>query len=116
MKKSSNCNNTWKNILMQRSKNASTLWIWIAALIRCGKPCGDWVTVLKKSLRATEQDREDVVQQRLDWCQCQESVDPQRLVFVDETGLKTDMHRLRGWAQQGQRLVEAVVVARFGAP
>jgi transposase len=27
---------------------------------------------------------------------------------VDETGLKTDMSRLRGWAERGARLVEAV--------
>jgi transposase len=27
---------------------------------------------------------------------------------VDETGLKTDMSRLRGWAQRGLRLMEAV--------
>jgi transposase len=28
-------------------------------------------------------------------------------VFVDETGLKTDLTRLRGWAEGGERLVEA---------
>ena len=33
-------------------------------------------------------------------------VDPERLVFVDETGLKTDITRLRGWAERGARLVE----------
>ena len=35
-------------------------------------------------------------------------VDPEQLVFVDETGLKTDITRLRGWAEGGHRLVEAV--------
>ena len=29
-------------------------------------------------------------------------------MFLDETGLKTDLTRLRGWAFGGQRLVEAV--------
>jgi transposase len=29
-------------------------------------------------------------------------------VFIDETGLQTDMTRVRGWAQAGERLVEAV--------
>ena len=45
---------------------------------------------------------------RRDWRDSQESVDPQRLVFLDETGLKTDLTRLRGWAPVGERLVEAV--------
>lgn len=63
----------------------------------------------KKSSRAAEQDRPDVAQRRADWNACQETVDPERLVFVDETGLKTDMARLRGWAPGGRRLVEAAL-------
>ncbi len=35
-------------------------------------------------------------------------MDPERLVFVDETGVKTDLSRLRGWAESGERLVEAI--------
>lgn len=62
----------------------------------------------KKSSRAAEQDRKDVALARADWRASQAKVDPRRLVFVDETGLKTDMSRLRGWAQRGARLVEAV--------
>lgn len=62
----------------------------------------------KKSSRASEQDRPDVAQQRRDWRACQEQVDPERLVFLDETGLKTDLTRLRGWAHGGERLVEAI--------
>jgi hypothetical protein len=30
------------------------------------------------------------------------------LVFLDETGVKTDLSRLRGWAERGERLVEAI--------
>lgn len=62
----------------------------------------------KKSSRAIEQDRSDVKRKRRDWRDSQESIDPQKLVFLDETGLKTDLTRLRGWALGGQRLVEAV--------
>lgn len=62
----------------------------------------------KKSARAIEQDREDVVLKRADWRSSQETVAPERLVFLDETSLKTDLTRLRGWAEGGQRLVEAV--------
>jgi len=45
---------------------------------------------------------------RKDWHATQETVDAERLVFLDETGLKTDLTRLRGWAEGGNRLVEAV--------
>jgi transposase len=65
------------------------------------------VAIQKKSSRAAEQDRPDIAQQRLAWQSSQPSVDPERLVFVDETGLKTDISRLRGWAAGGARLVEA---------
>jgi transposase len=62
----------------------------------------------KKSSRAAEQDRADVALKRKDWRASQEGVDPQRLVFLDETSLKTDLTRLRGWAEGGERLIEAV--------
>ena len=39
----------------------------------------------KKSTRAAEQDRADVVVKRKDWHATQESVDAERLVFLDET-------------------------------
>lgn len=45
---------------------------------------------------------------RRNWHDAQETVDPERLVFVDETGLKTNLTRLRGWAPGGQRLIEAL--------
>ncbi len=45
---------------------------------------------------------------RSDWHAAQPQVDPERLVFLDETGLKTDLTRLRGWAHGGERLVEAI--------
>jgi transposase len=66
------------------------------------------VALQKKSVHAAEQDRADVVVKRKDWRACQEEVDPERFVFLDETCLKTDLTRLRGWAEGGARLVEAV--------
>lgn len=62
----------------------------------------------KKSSRAAEQDRPDVAVKRADWRSSQEEVDPQRLIFLDETSLKTNLTRLRGWAEGGARLIEAV--------
>lgn len=45
---------------------------------------------------------------RLDWHAFQPTLDPERLVFLDETGVKTDLTRIRGWTDVGRRLVEAI--------
>jgi transposase len=50
---------------------------------------------------------------RRDWRESQETVAPERLVFLDEMGLKTDLTRLRGWAEGGERLTEAVPGGRW---
>lgn len=49
----------------------------------------------------------------MDWQASQETVDPECLVFLDETGLKTDLIRRRGWAEGGSRLVESVSGGRW---
>jgi transposase len=59
----------------------------------------------KKSVRAAEQDRPDVAAARTAWADNQARFDPDRLVFIDETGASTKMARLRGRAPRGERLV-----------
>jgi transposase len=54
---------------------------------------------------ASEQDRPDVSRKRARWKARQASVDPTRLVFIDETWVKTNMTPLRGWGPRGRRLV-----------
>jgi transposase len=54
-------------------------------------------------MHAAEQDRPDVAQRRQDWFDGQPDLDPDRLVFIDETGASTKMVRLRGRASRGQR-------------
>ena len=66
------------------------------------------MSLQKKSSRAAEQDRPDVARKRRDWHESQESINAERLIFLDETGIKTDFTRLRGWADSSQRLVEAI--------
>jgi transposase len=39
------------------------------------------------------------------WKARQASIDPSRLVFIDETWIKTNMTPLRGWGPKGRRLV-----------
>lgn len=61
----------------------------------------------KKSLHAAEQDRPDVKAQREAWSQKVKGLDVQRLVFLDESGAKTNMTRLYGRSFDGGRLVDA---------
>ena len=60
----------------------------------------------KKSLRAAEQDRPDVKAKRESWPQVMAGMDLGRLVFLDESGAKTNMTRLYGRCFDGQRLVD----------
>jgi transposase len=62
----------------------------------------------KKSLRAAEQDRADIAQARDEWRAGQPDLNPENLVFIDETGAKTNLTRLYGRAPRGQRLVAPV--------
>jgi len=50
-----------------------------------------------------EQDRLDVLKRRRAWFDGQLDLDPDRLIFIDETGLSTKMARLRGRAIRGER-------------
>ena len=66
-----------------------------------------WGIGIKKTLRASEQDRADVAIRREQWSAQQGTLDLTRLVFLDESGAKTNMTRLRGRALGGQRLVDS---------
>lgn len=57
----------------------------------------------KKTGHASEQDRPDVLKQREAWFEEQPDLDPERLVFVDESGLTTNMARRYGRSPRGQR-------------
>ena len=56
-------------------------------------------------MRAAEQDRPDVAAARKIWADDQAKLNPDRLIFIDETGTSTNMARLRGRAPRGERLV-----------
>jgi transposase len=62
----------------------------------------------KKSAHAEEQDRPDVLRRRRAWFEAQPDLDPDRLVFIDETWASTNMARTHGRALRGERLRAAV--------
>jgi transposase len=53
---------------------------------------------------ANEQERRDVARHRRWWKLYQGRIDPGRLVFIDETWVKTNMTRSHGWYRRGQPL------------
>ena len=66
-----------------------------------GRPRDD---IQKKSAHASEQERPDVLSRREAWFDGQPDLDPERLIFIDETWASTNMARLRGRAPKGERL------------
>jgi len=76
-----------------------TLWY---ALDRLG------LTRKKKSLYADQRDRPDVRAKRDQFRQEVSTIEPERLVFVDESGVTTTMTPAYGRAPRGQRVVDSV--------
>jgi transposase len=72
--------------------------------MRCGCSCGARGCASKKTLFALEQARADVARRRRRWRSWQARLDPARLVFIDETWIKTSMAPLRGWGRKGDRI------------
>jgi transposase len=67
-----------------------------------------WLDAQKKTAHAAEQDRPDVLKRRQAWFDGQTDLDPERLVFIDETWASTNMTRTHGRAPRGERLRMAV--------
>jgi transposase len=58
----------------------------------------------KKTAHASEQDRPDILRRRRAWFEGQADLCPEHLVFIDETWASTNMARVHGRCQRGQRL------------
>lgn len=64
----------------------------------------------KKSVAAGERDRPDVARRRAQWTKYQDRIEPERLVFIDETWTRT---ALRGRAPRGEMLTAKVPHGRW---
>lgn len=62
----------------------------------------------KKSAHAAEQQRPDILTRRWEWFAGQLGLDPDRLMFIDETWASTNMAHTRGRAPRGERLRSAI--------
>jgi transposase len=73
-------------------------------MTRCGGSFAARGFASKKTLFALEQARADIARRRQRWRAFQPGLDPRKLVFIDETWIKTNMAPLRGWGPRGKRL------------
>src|SRR5687767_4656698 len=71
---------------------------------RSGASCISWGSRLKKTVHADEQRRPDVAAQRRFWREWQPAHDADRYVFIDESGVTTDLLRRYGRSPRGVRL------------
>ncbi|WP_418024134.1 IS630 family transposase [Paracoccus sp. TD-10] len=76
----------------------STVWLFLDRRGITSKKDGQ-----KKTAHASEQQRPDVLRRRIAWFDGQLDLDPERLIFIDETAASTKMARLRGRAPCGER-------------
>jgi transposase len=67
-----------------------------------------WACGIKKTLRAQEQDRAENLWLRQAWWELVSQIDPACLVFLDESGVTTEMTRRYGWGPCSERVREAV--------
>jgi len=72
--------------------------------MRFGCSCAARACGSKKTLLALERARSDIAHRRRRWQSWQAGLDPRRLVFIDETWIKTNMAPLRGWGPKGDRV------------
>ncbi|MEQ1785267.1 MAG: IS630 family transposase [Hyphomonadaceae bacterium] len=60
------------------------------------------ISFKKKTVHASEQERPDVAEARVEWRRMQPDLQG-RLIFLDETGARTDMTRRHAWSDVGTR-------------
>jgi transposase len=66
------------------------------------------ITRKKKDLHHDDRDRPDIQEQRAAFAEDLAAIDPERLVFVDESGATTALTRAYGWAPAGERVSGSV--------
>ena len=76
-------------------------------------PCSSWDYASKKTVRPSEHDRPDIAAARTAWQRAAPTWDPAHLVFLDETGVTTNLLRRYGRAARGARVYDDAPVGRW---
>jgi len=89
--RSSSCRHSWPSAARR------------SASVRCGGSSIVTGSRENKTAHAAEQERPDVLKRREEWFEGQLDLDPERLVFIDETWASTNMARRHGRCQRAKR-------------
>lgn len=89
---------------MQRFSNLLRCAVSVVVRQRCAIRSSGLGIAAKKTLRASERNRPDIRAKRGWWRRKTRSISPERFVFIDESGAKTNLTRLYGRILGGQRL------------
>ena len=90
-----------------------------AEVLNCAGLATIWRTVKqlgftrKKTVRASEHDRPDIAAARAQWAATAPTLDPTRLVFLDESGVATNLLRRYGRGPRGQRVADHAPQGRW---
>ena len=91
------------------SRNSPPLTACVCVAARWANGCTGLASAIKKTLLASEQLRPDVAERERVWIETRQPEFAnmlERLVFIDETSLKTNLVKTTGWAPVGKRLVD----------
>src|SRR5262245_33623828 len=92
-------------VLPSRLTSAIFIWLGTPVASRCSASAlSRCISFSRGGVVAGERDRPDVARRRAQWTKYQNKIEPERLVFVDETWTKTNMAPLRGWGPRGRRI------------
>jgi len=61
------------------------------------------ISPIKKTFRAIERDRQDVLEKKAAYLDATENISPEKLVFIDETGSNLNMERTHARSRKGHR-------------
>ena len=84
----------------------------LASIWRFLRVCG--LTRKKLTPVADERNRPDVIRRRERWTRFQGRADPRKLVFIDETCMKTNMSPKYGWGPKGRRVHGSAPFGHWG--
>ena len=82
---------------------------WASIAARSADGCTGLASAIKKTLLASEILRPDIAERRKAWIETRQPDMAnmlERLVFIDETSLKTNLVKTTGWAPIGVRLID----------
>lgn len=91
---------------LEEMKQGCGLSVSTAAICKALKRLG--FSRKKKVIRAVERDRPDVQSEQRQWKHKTCQVSTNRMIFIDQTGISTQMHRTHGRAPIGERVIGVI--------